>query len=205
MTLSYQLDNPLRNELKPHERILWSGQPDAGRAAKRCIGLTIIGIPTAGLTGYFFYDIFQKEGFQFVLLILGLFFVLGLFLLIPGPLWAWLHAKRSVYAITSTRAIILHTTISGGVKTRFFAPQVLHETTRDESKNGCGDLIITHDIHTTTSRGGHKNTHKTPVGFMNIPDVRNVEQILLKMRDEYLRANPSPLPQKTLIFKKQKS
>jgi len=196
MTLSYQLDNLLRNELQPHERILWSGQPDSGRAFQKSIGLSIFGFIMTGGVGWGFNAVLKHDGSIMPLIILGLFFVVGLFGLIPSPLWAWLDAHKTVYAITSTRAIILEQKTFGGVKVRFFAPHVLHEITRNESKNGYGDLTITHDI--TTSRN---TTHKTPVGFMNIPDVRNVEQILCKMRDEYLRANPSPKILKPLTFK----
>jgi len=150
---------------------------------KKSIWLSILGVALAVATAFILKHIHQTEGFQFKMIIPGLFFAVGLFGLAPSPLWAWLYNKDCMYAITSTRAIILAGNHYGSLQVRFFTPHMMYEIMRRESKNGCGDLIITHDTQTGRHAG---SVHKIPVGFMNIPDVRNVEKILCRMRDQFI-------------------
>ena len=214
MNLSYKLDNLLRDELKPGERLLWCGQPDPWRVARQRIGLFLFGVIFLGIVLFGIVRVnnldvsglkdLAPDTFFFYVLCFSPFIVIFLLLLL-SPLWQVSKASKTVYAITSNRAIILEPKRSGSgflttgrilvqipkhnhsLTLRSFTPNILHDIERVQRANGSGDLLFANEIH----RGAKHNTYYVPVGFYGVPDVREVERILTVMRDENLRvSNP---------------
>ena len=185
MTLSYQLDNLLRNELKPGERLLWHGQPvHKIRFVVKYIPLIIFGLLFNGVPTTALIYLMLQDGFYFGLFIANLFWCLIGFCFLLLPCFAWLRAGRTVYAITTNRAFSFTQGFFGGVDFRAFTPRMLRDISRKQFSNGGGDLIFTY--HITHYKGG---TRRIPYGFLGISDVSAVEHILYKMRDENLFAS----------------
>jgi hypothetical protein len=79
--------------------------------------------------------------------------------------------------VTNERAIILECGRFGGVSIRSFLPPQLSEVRRVQLADGSGDLILDRRI-TTDAEGGRA---RTDVGFFGIPDVKNVESLVLAL------------------------
>ncbi len=179
----------LQNELQPGELLLWSGQPRVRWFAgcSTVVDATIGLLMTIGLSAVWLIYLMpdchelatQKASF-----ILPVFVLLGLFF-VSSPLRVHRRARRTVYAITSRRAIIFKPKFFGRHTPLSFSSDVLDEIYCDEksNSNGHGNLILAH----VAMR--NKYAPLRPLGFFDIPDVRNVERILLQMRDENLRAS----------------
>jgi len=178
------LQTLLQQELKPHERILWRGQPSPRRMASKCVIQCFVGLVFASFGGFAIVTgIINREINEFSLgLLLALVFV-SAFIGIGGalmlmPLLAWRKAHKTIYAITSKRALVIHATKGVDVFT-YFPSEDVKEVFRKECADGSGDLLFAFD---------YSYDSITHVGFIGIPDVRAVEQILCKMRDENLAA-----------------
>ena len=115
-----------------------------------------------------------------------LFIMLGLFGL-SSPLQVYRKTTRTVYAITSRRAFILRPKFWGGHVLRSFPPDLLDKAGCEEKSisNGFGNLILQRVAVRANNR-----VPLRPLGFFDIPDVQNVERILISMRDENLSSQP---------------
>jgi len=191
--LPERLQTLLQSELQPHERILWSGQPDPSRMARKnivpfLVGLGFFTLPTIALVSSLNkgeFDVFSADVIA-AALFFAVFGAIGL-LTMFSPLWAWRIARKTIYAITSSRVLILK------VKPFTSAYDVivhdradLYSVSRKQRANGSGDLLL----------DGHQGANIIDNhSFIGIPDVRNVERILTTMRDENLHAqNPNATP-----------
>jgi hypothetical protein len=158
------------------ERLLWSGTPAPGEAASAALPATLIGVPFTGFAAFWIWSAWsmapQAPGpFKFFPLFGVPFALIGLGMML-GPLWAWLRARNTVYALTERRAVIIVNGGGGGISS--YARADMGELTRIERADGSGTVFFA--IRTsTTSRGFVKNTR---VGFIGIPDVRNVERLI---------------------------
>jgi hypothetical protein len=178
-------------ELDPNEKVLWAGQPSAGRFALRGVPVAVMGVFVTGFAVFWVaMALWITSGFDVPLLILfplfGLIFVFAGLAMIFSPLWLIHKAHRTVYVLTDRRAIIF----DGGFSTRVrsFSPAALGDLERHERSDGSGDLIFAREQHYspgyyagTAGHGGHwvpgRTTVKT-IGFHAIPDVRHVEQLV---------------------------
>ena len=138
----------------------------------------VFGIPFGGFAAYWIYmaykitskspgpdpsNLFPIFGAPFLLIGLGM---------LTSPLWAWLAAGRTQYALTSKRALIVSNLLSLSV--RSFTYYEMGEVQRVERAGGEGDLFFAQ--HAVVSRRGA--TVLKRVGFLGIPDVRSVEQMI---------------------------
>jgi len=200
------LDTRLRDELKPGERLLWHGQPQPPRFCWEYVPHVLIGFVLAVPVGYvlpgIIMDQIKKKDNWDVFATIIVFFALGVFLLLK-PWRVQRKARRTVYAITSGRAVIFSPTLFGGTTVRSFTPEELMKYTchaPDEPKGDLkdytrlsssgdakGNLVFAYKRHHFRKDG----TTFTHIGFLDVPNVRGVEKILLEMRDENLRvSNP---------------
>lgn len=177
--LDPKIEGLLYNELGPNEKLLWSGAPRPGRMSRGTIPLVIFGIPwtafalfwVAAASGFKRPDLTHGIGF---FPLFGVPFVLIGFGLLSAPYWARRKARKTGYAVTSERAIIIEGGFRGGVAVRSFRADQLREIRRVQLADGSGDLIF--DQKTTTGSEGSRRT--TDLGFMGIPDVKAVEALL---------------------------
>jgi len=178
-TVSFEMQNLLRDELSSAERLIWSSPPRPSRLARKKMPAVLFGIPwtafaifwMAGASGFKMPDFSHGAG---LFPLFGVPFVLIGFGMLSSPYWAARKAASTVYAVTSERAVILERGIFGGVSVRSFYPQQLSEIRRVQLPDGSGDLILDKKI-STDGEGGRTTTD---VGFFGIRDVKNVEAMI---------------------------
>ncbi|HKQ57467.1 MAG TPA: hypothetical protein VJY35_06335 [Candidatus Eisenbacteria bacterium] len=163
-------------QMNPGERLLWSGCPTPGAAALGALPATLFGIPFTAFALFWIWGASQgiekaPGPFKFFPLFGIPFLCVGLGMLL-APLWAWLGARRTVYAVTERRALII--TGNGSRTVRSYSGQDIGEITRVEAADGRGTVYFAQRSW-TNSRGFERSTR---IGFIGIPEVRRVEQLI---------------------------
>ncbi len=102
------------------------------------------------------------------------FAIVGMHFLL-APLWSYLTAKQSVYAITDRRAIIIHAL--RGRTTRSFNIEWLDRFERQDGYSGRGSIIFDKEVFHTTGKSGTKTRYKN-IGFLGLCDVGTVDALL---------------------------
>jgi len=176
-SLPPRLRSLVEYELADGEELIWAAQPDPRRFALKSLPIVLFGIPftafalfwIAGASGFKIPD-FSKEiaffplfGIPFVLIGLGM---------LSAPFWMMRKARRTAYVITARRAIIFQ----GGwsTKIRSFGPEDLQDLRRRQRRDGSGDVVFTKEI----SYGNQGRHRIKDIGFLAIPDVKEVEDLL---------------------------
>ncbi|HEY2956488.1 MAG TPA: hypothetical protein VGK89_14715 [Candidatus Eisenbacteria bacterium] len=174
----YQLEQVINAQLDPGEGLLWSGAPSPERLALSALPAAVFGIPFTGFAAFWIYMAYTMTsrspglGGAWVLFpLFGLpFLLIGLGIL-TAPLWAYLGAGRTAYAVTNRRALIISRVLSINVKS--FTHDEIHDLQHVERGDGSGDLYFASRA-VPTRRG----TLMQRIGFVGIPDVRSVEQLI---------------------------
>lgn len=175
----YQTEQMISSQLDPGEGLLWSGAPSASRLARSALPTMVFGIPFTAFAVFWIYTAFtatsksSQPGSAWSLFpLFGVpFLLIGLGML-TAPLWAFLSAGRTLYAVTNRRALIVSGAFSTTVKS--FTHTEIHELQRVERAGGSGDLYFG-SREVVTRRGG---TMRQRIGFLGIPDIRTVEQLI---------------------------
>lgn len=189
-------------ELSPGETLLWAGQPSPGRMARQGIVPMLFGIPftafalfwtaMAGGFGFLLGGAVQSAGGSgafaapFLLFpLFGLIFVVVGFGLLLSPLWLYLGAGRTLYAVTSKRVIVWNGRVFGGVTVRSLSPAQLGDRARTEAGDGSGDLVFpraatlsTYQDTDSTNGFSQTRTRVTQFGFFGIPQVKQVDDLM---------------------------
>jgi len=175
----YQAEQLVNSQLDPGEGVLWTGAPDPGRLALSSIPAMVFGVPFTGFAAFWISMAFsttsgpsRPAGPLALFPLFGLpFLLIGLGML-TAPLWAYLAAGRTVYAVTNRRALILSRLLATTVKS--YTHDEIHELQHVERAGGSGDLYFA----SRTVYMRHGRTSQVRVGFLGIPDVRGVEQLI---------------------------
>lgn len=115
-------------------------------------------------------------------LLIGLVFLGIVASLIFRPLARFLEARGTRYAITNRRVLIVDGLMSRRVQS--FGADDIDRIERRERSDGSGDLILAYETRSRYVRSHvndmhHRREYREPVGLLGIPDVRQVEAILL--------------------------
>ena len=165
----------LDRELDSGERVRWSGQPLPNKLAKKSMVVFLFAIPWTAFS--VFWTVMATWGAGAFGLFGVPFLLIGVFML-TTPWRTARAARRTVYAITDRRALVIApttTTLMGNELTvATYMPAQLQSLTRNEASDGSGDLIFV-TIRTTTSKGGTRTEHN---GFLAVADVHQVERTL---------------------------
>ncbi len=180
-------------ELDSDEHVEWVGQPIAGRLARSSLPIVVFGIPwtafavfwtvmASGITtrkgGGEWSWVFALWGVPFILIGLGM---------LTSPYWMQRRAKRTAYVLTDRRAIVLSLGWRSSASVRSFQPGALTDLQRKERADGSGDLVFTNDL-SSASRG---RSMSTAVGFLAIPNVKEVEARVRRLAQESHNAQVS--------------
>jgi hypothetical protein len=193
-----EIETLIESELASGEKLLWVGQPRPRRFLSWSIPIVLFGIPwtafsvfwmaMAGGMGWFARnaaDAAPGDGNAepgIIALITSCFFLFGLpFVLIglgmlSSPWWMLRRAKKTAYALTDRRAIVMEPGWFSGRTVRSYDGQQLGRMARTERSDGSGDLVF-EDYYTRDSDGGRMRTIR---GFMAIDRVREVEELVRK-------------------------
>ena len=184
LQISPRLREIVDRELKPHEVIQWIGQPIPKFFTSDLITAVLFGIPWTtfslfwvwGATGF---GSLLTQGLTPLLLfpLFGVPFVLIGFGMLSLPIRTRQLALQTVYVITDRRAI----SIEGGKSSiiQSYSPQQLKVVYRQENKDGTGNVIFT--VKSWKDSDGDEQSK--PIGFMNIRDPKQVEDLLKTLAD----------------------
>jgi hypothetical protein len=190
-----ELATRVESELSQGERLVWVGQPSPSLYRLRSIPLLIVGIfflgfsvlwlvltAGIGLIGVGAAGQADPAAEVGVGSFFGCFSLVGLFplaigiLLVTSPLWMGSMARKTVYAVTDRRAIIFEPQMFRTVQVRSYTAAGLGTMSRVERGDGSGDLVF----EEYTTRGSNNNTSTTRRGFLAIPNVHQVEELIRK-------------------------
>ena len=188
-----ELDERVRRELQPGERLLWVGQPDPRRAARASLVVVIFGVCWTAFSVFWIvlaiifvvvglaakggqmpnlWCCFPAFGVPFVLI--------GVAMMSP-PYWQRRRARMSCYAMTDRRALVLQADFRGTIDYRRYGPEQLGRIIRTEHRDGSGDLIFEEVVTVGRDSDGDPTTHTTRHGFIAVPQVRDVEELLRRV------------------------
>ncbi len=170
-----------QREMGTGERLIWADRPAPGRLALARLPATLFGLVFAGFAVFWIagateatidvdgaFSLFPLFGLPFLLV--GLWIVLA-------PLWAWMGARKTVYAVSSDRLVI----IKGG-SVRSFAPDEIENLERRERSDGSGNVVFHREYYRSRGRHGSR-TRVRKTGFYGIPEVRRVEDEIRNLKD----------------------
>lgn len=180
--LPVRLRTLIEAELQEGEQIVWIGRPIPHRFGMRSLPIVLFGIPwtafalfwMAGAAGFKIpdfkhdFDLFPMFGVPFVLVGFGM---------LSSPFWMMRKARNTVYLLTDRRAILF----DGGFSTtiRSFRPDRLTDLRRVQRPDGSGDLVF----ERRSSFGGESDQRQTDIGFLAIPEVKTVEDLVRQLVD----------------------
>jgi hypothetical protein len=179
MNDQFSLEQIAQRELDAGERLLWSGSPNPWSHIRKGLPLFIFSIPwtafalfwTYGAAGFKVpdftepFDFFPLFGVPFILIGIGM---------MSSPLYYYFTAKRTLYALTTKRAMIIKYGTRKYVKS--YTDEDIRNIERKEKADGSGDIVFRQEVSTNSK--GHTTT--TNVGFFGIQDVRTVEKMLIE-------------------------
>jgi hypothetical protein len=160
----------LADELRPTEKVLWTGRPSRAHGVGQSLVGTLVGVIWVVLNLMAFRDRATLPWFVPILTVAGL--LIGIWLLFSPVRTVW-HNARTMYVITSQRALLIEAPWRT-VQVQTFTGQVLENVIRRAAPSGRGDLVFEREA----SAGRRGRTLYRDVGFFGIPDVHRVEQLL---------------------------
>ena len=174
--LSYEDRLMVENNLMRDEEILWVSKPVPRLFSGTGLASFLFSLPWLGFIAFWTWGAAQASAvfacFSIPFWCVGL----GLF---ASP---WLHQrtqKRTVYLITNRRALEVYPGLFGSVKNRVWPLEAGMVKSCTMRKDGCGDLVLGYE-----ERHSRNGSHTVSRGFMNVPDVRRVEQFLYDLTEE---------------------
>jgi hypothetical protein len=175
----YGADQIVTSQLDAGESLLWSGAPDPRRSALAALPGTLVGIPFAAFAAFWMFTAFSMTsrgahmpGAWNLFPLFGVPFLLVGIGVMASPLWAWLGASRTVYAVTNRRALIISR--AGATSVRSYTHDDIDALSHIERADGSGDLYFA--SRTLVSSRGYPTQSR--IGFVGIKDVRSVEQLI---------------------------
>lgn len=183
-------------ECGPGERVLWVGRPRPIRVLLRDVpALANVAITVVAVIFMltFFNSFFGSFTFQFTGSngssgFFGSFGTLFMLVLVAsvvftvGPvLNLYLQAGKTVYAITSARAMIVTMpALWWGKSVKSYTAADMSEISRTTLADGSGDLVFSTETYSSYRSSRYRNRIRTrKIGFWGVPDVQQVEQTLL--------------------------
>ncbi|BCM91567.1 hypothetical protein IAD21_03442 [Abditibacteriota bacterium] len=177
---SYALTpDPIARELDIGENVLWSGAPDPARMWRKAIPVALFSIPLGAFIAFWMWgasaslrsalsagktpDLFSIGFPAFGLLFVGIIVLMAL-----SPWYEAAKARRTFYALTDRRALII---VEGKQKSvRSVMPAEFMLERRDLGQSG--DVILKREI-----KGSGDDKTTTEIGFFGIENPREVERI----------------------------
>ena len=190
------------------ERLYWVGRPNPMRLARSNLSRPVFGLAWTAMVFFMFTKISSfgssfrssSSGFSTIFqLVLVVFLFIGLGMIF-SPVWNYLKARSTVYAITDERAMIITRLPAQSV--RSYSTRNIQKVERrgsdlegevifgsetrtytDNNRNNQGGININFsDSGTNVNLGGNRTRTVTiPIGFFGISQPREAENLLLDM------------------------
>lgn len=166
----------VENNLMQQEELLWVGKPVPRLFSASNLGAFIFSLPWLAFISFWSFMAAQTSlvfaAFSIPFWCVGI----GLF---SSPWWGLRRQKRTVLVITDRRAMELYPGFFGAQKSHVWPLESGMVKSCTMRKDGCGDLVLGYEV-----RHGKHGTHSVAQGFMNVPEVRRVEQFLYDLTEE---------------------
>ncbi len=181
-----QVEQTAQGQLDSGERLLWSGTPDAAGVALGALPAALFGVPFFAFAAFWIWGAYTATHarhtagpFVFFPLFGVPFLLVGLGVL-TSPLWAWLTALKTVYAVTDRRVMII--TGTGMRMVQSYGPADLGDLTHVERADGRGSLSFGAGVWNVGAPGGlvrmNSASRLNRVTLVGIPNVREVEHLI---------------------------
>lgn len=168
----------VENNLMQQEELLWVGKPVPRLFSASNLGAFIFSLPWLAFISFWSFMAAQTSlvfaAFSIPFWCVGI----GLF---SSPWWGLRRQKRTVLVITDRRAMELYPGVFGAQKSHVWPLESGMVKSCTMRKDGCGDLVLGYEV-----RHGKHGTHSVAHGFMNVPEVRRVEQFLYDLTEAKL-------------------
>jgi hypothetical protein len=193
MTIDYESQQMAQAQLESGESLLWHSRPDGRRFILGSIAIVLFGIPwtafslfwMAAASGFLFSE--SGNGIFSLFALFGVPLVLVGFGMLSSPYRVYRKMKRTVYALTNRRALI----ITGGRSQtiRSYSSKDTGIIERTERASGKGDIYF-------ATAEGNKSTQR--IGFLGISDARRVERLLVErlLMDVFKKEDAAAFPGK---------
>ena len=162
--------------LMQKEEVLWVGKPIPRLFSAGSLGSFIFSLPWLAFVGFWTWGASQASALFACFSIP--FWCIGLGLA-SSPWWGLRKQKHTVLVITNRRAMELYPGFFGAMKSHVWPLEPGMVKSCTVRKDGSGDLILGYE-----TRHSKNGTHTVAQGFMNVPDVRRVEQFLYELTEE---------------------
>ena len=162
--------------LMQKEEVLWVGKPIPRLFSAGSLGSFIFSLPWLAFISFWTFMaaqdslIFAAFSIPFWCIGIGLF---------SSPWLGLRKQKRTVLVITNRRAMELYPGFFGSMKSHVWPLEPGMVKSCTVRKDGSGDLILGYE-----TRHSKNGTHTVEQGFMNVPEVRRVEQFLYELTEE---------------------
>ena len=174
--LSYVDRQMVEANLMQKEEVLWVGKPIPRLFSAGSLGSFIFSLPWLAFISFWTFMAAQTSlafaAFSIPFWCIGI----GLF---SSPWWGLRKQKRTVLVITNRRAMELYPGFFGAMKSHVWPLEPGMVKSCTVRKDGSGDLILDYE-----ERHGKHGTRMVAQGFMNVPEVRRVEQFLYELTEE---------------------
>ena len=162
--------------LMQKEEVLWVGKPVPRLFSASNLGAFIFSLPWLAFISFWTFMAAQTSlafaAFSIPFWCIGI----GLF---SSPWWGLRKQKRTVQVITNRRAMELYPGLFGSMKSHVWPLEPGMVKSCTVRKDGSGDLILGYE-----ERHGKHGTRMVAQGFINVPEVRRVEQFLYELTEE---------------------
>jgi hypothetical protein len=176
MNDDFDIQQQLQTELDSGERIVWQAKAEPRFFAPKALFPAIFGVIWLGFISTMItfgsHGRTQRSGGLFPFFP---FAFIGLIVL-ATPLFRFLGSRRTWYLITNRRVLII--TLGSNRKVLSYYPDKLQGLERRERADGRGDIVIDRTSTGSFNSGYRGSAYLQEVGFMNIPDVKNVEGLV---------------------------
>ena len=181
--MDYQEKEILQRELRENESILWYGKPIPKMFTGGGIVASIFGVIFICFSLFWVSTAWKMTSDEFfppslmdrIFPFFGFIFTIVGILLFLSPVWIKLDAKKTIYAITDKRCIIIK---SGRViKVKSYDKENINNYSKNEYRDGSGDIIFAKETYTTTDSDSRDTRLRVrEIGFFNIMNVVDVEK-----------------------------
>ena len=187
--LTTQLQKIVNDELSPHERVLWAGQPVAKRVAMAAFKLWLFFIPWTALTLFMFKEVYETSEGEFIPQVFLIPFILiGVWMLLT-PIRKWFNARKIVYVVTNKRVMTIEA--NRQINIQSIEADKISILEKKMYSDGAGDLILSKEIYHHKTRTGNRDRDRHRVtekirkkGLFAVPNVKLVEDSIRAMLRE---------------------
>lgn len=178
-----KLQSRIELELRADEELVWTGRPMPWVLARSGLPAMFCAIPMLAFAIFWTYKALymgsamglRNASPPLIFPIVGFGFILIGAVMTLAPLWKWLAANSTCYALTTRRAIVFEAGFNS-TTIRSYAPGDFKVVSHRKRSSGAGDLVF--EEVEATSRFHEGSPSKSRRGFLAIRDVAAVERLL---------------------------